>query len=122
MERSLKFTKLPSAGFLEIDLNSDVSEMYLDSLALMDDLLCEFVPDREPPRQNNADSVIDSIKKIQKTISGHTADEVEKNIAENFEIAKTLRNEALKGSDVKKLIKDFLANLLQQYMWIAQGY
>lgn len=122
-----KFVKLSSAEFVQLIRDEDTCEMYLDALARIDDFLCEFVPDREPPREADADSIVKDLTTIQTKIIGHTA--IKQNIQKNLDVAQDLRNEALRMRQtgesfhlVETQIEAFLSESLEQYKSVAWAY
>jgi hypothetical protein len=122
-----KFVKLPSSDFVVLIQNEDASEMYLDALVLLDDLLCEFVANREAPRENDINSIVGDIATIRTTLSGYQ--EIQRNIEDNLIIAQNLRATAVKqrkargaGHATGMEIENFLAELLEQYKSVAGAY
>ncbi|MBI1929114.1 hypothetical protein HYR99_33315, partial [Candidatus Poribacteria bacterium] len=89
-----KFVKLSASDFIQMIQDEDICEMYLDALALIDDFLCAFVSNREPPREKDASSIVKEINAIQAATSSHQA--IQQNIRENLDIVQDLRAEALK--------------------------
>src|SRR4030042_6283688 len=87
------FLKLSSVYNNLVISDEDIREAYLDSLASLDDLLCQFLPYREPPRECNPDFIIQYIQDNLKII-GHKS--IKHNIADNLDIALDLRREAAK--------------------------
>ena len=117
---AIRYSKLTAQGIMEIESDAEVCSLYLDFLALIDDLLCEFVEDREPPRQS-AEDTVRCITQIQSKIAILNANTVQENIATNFETAQRLRSKALEGIDVGISINTFLAGLHLHYRWITEN-
>jgi len=122
-----KFVKLSASAFIQVIQDEDICEKYLDALAFIDDLLCEFVPNREPPREKDASFIVKNMNAIQTAMTSHQA--IQQNIRENLDIAQDLRADVLKvrtGSQGMHLIEieieNFLAELLEQYKSVAWAY
>jgi hypothetical protein len=99
--------------------------IYTGALALIQDLLCGFSRDREGPRFQDEDALLDRLSELTSPIGGVSAldpdDVIQRNIVENLGVALNLRKraKALRGIGgriaLRTEIEQFLDSLEETY-------
>lgn len=122
-----RFQSLDPADLATVLADEDVRESYLDSLSLLDDLLCEFLPEREPPRATNETELVQEIDRLRHALAASPP--VARVVDENKNAAVQLRQVFLARAsvneprfDIELAIRQFLTALLEEYQSIAERY
>lgn len=103
-------------------------ELYLDALALFDDLLCGFLPEREPARIRDVHTVLEILADINNRLSNRS--EIAEVFHSNLSLSTKLREKALSEetslftveSETEAAIRSFLSDSLEQYSALSQKY
>ncbi len=126
-QKTRTFIPLEPAELNQVARDADASEMYLDSLALVDDMICELTPSGDHARIVDAQEIKSRLAEIHRQLPGFQ--DVKQNAIENLSVAEDLRTEALRlgkaGDRSRELdlsIEQFHDDLVEQYTTIARAY
>lgn len=127
MANSQDFTILEPADINRLRQDEEASEMYLDSLALVDDVICEFPPDGDHPRESDISAIKQHLDHLYQQIPDFGR--VKRNAVDNFVTAEKLRQEALhmqdfgeRSRELEARIARFRDQLIEQYTVVARAY
>jgi len=126
MDQAEGFVALSPRELTEAITNADLREMYLDSLALIDDIVCGIIPGVPEQRFATMDGVREYVNLIARRIRhASIADSISRNVSAASSIRSQAQRAATDDEQVRQVglaIALFRESLLDEYTKIARAY